>query len=344
MRDGNSDPDVQLLRAQLHRLVADVEPRPGALPRLLAQTRRRRSPRRPLVAVVVAAGLAAVAFVVAMVAMPGQPAPEPVSVRPDSYLAAPRPGVIASFDVPSGRENREVARVSGADPAVLAADRDRIYTVASTMDGRRVVEVSPQGGQRVLPGEVGDGRLLAAGGGRIAYLDGDAVVVLHGQQQRRIPMPPELRVDDLALADDGRLAVLAGQPGSERALVLLLAPEANSLAGHVEAVPDAACGPVAIAWSGRDIAALQPVDCTAEQVQVATFAADSGRKIGAGVPFRTPRLVAGTTRLSADPLGRFLVSTDGQGQWLVDGSAVHPIPPACTADGVCIQGPGTFWS
>ncbi|MCI2421453.1 hypothetical protein MOQ72_28865 [Saccharopolyspora sp. K220] len=341
MKDGNSARDVDLVRAQLHRLVEDVEPRPDALPRLLANARRRKSPRRPLL-VVAAVASAAAAFVVAMLALPGQQEPEPVSVQPNSYLAAPRSGVIASFDVLSGRENHEVARVSGADTAVLAADRDRVYTLVSTVDGRRVVEVALSGGQQVLPGDVGDGRLLAAGGGRIAYLDGTAVVVVHGQQQRRIPIPAELRVDDLALADDGRLAVLAGQQGSDH--VLLLPPDANSLAGHVEAVPDGPCGPVAITWSGRDLAALQPVDCTAEQARVATFAADTGRKIGAGAPFRTPPLVAGRTRLSADPLGRFLVSTDGQGQWLVDGSVIRPIPPACTTDGVCAPGPGTFWS
>ncbi|MEV0705501.1 hypothetical protein AB0I53_47375 [Saccharopolyspora sp. NPDC050389] len=342
MKDGNSTRDVDLLRAQLHQFVEDVEPRPDALPRLLAGVRRRRSPRRPLLAVVGAAAVAAAAFVVAMLAIPGQHDPEPVSVRPDSYLAAPEPGVIAAFDVLSGREDREVARVEGADTEVLAADHDRIYTVVSTADGRRVVEVNLQGGQRVLPGEFGDGRLLTAGGGRVAYLDGNAVVVVRGESRQSIAIPPELRVHDLALAEDGRLAVLAGEQGSRQAVVLLLAPDANSLAGHVEAVPDAACGPVAIAWSGPDVATLQPVDCDGGQARVATFAANSGRKIGAGVPFRTPPLTAGEARLSADPLGRFLVSTGKQGQWLVDGSVIRPIPPACSGAGACAPGPGTF--
>lgn len=343
MKDGNSTRDVDLLRAQLHQLVEDVEPRPDALPRLLAATRRRRSPRRPLLAVVGAAAVAAAAFVVvSLVGIPGQQEPEPVSVRPDSYLAAPAPGVIASFDVRSGRENQEVARVDGGDGGVLATDHDRVYTTVSTSDGRRIVEVLLRGGQRVLPGDIGDGRLLTAGGGRVAYFDGDAVVVVRGSQQQRIAIPPELRVDDLALADDGRLAVLAGNQGSRQALVLLLAPDATSLAGHVDAVPDVACGPVAIAWSGSDVAALEPVDCGGEQARVATFAADSGRKIGAGVPFRTPPLAAGEAQLSTDPLGRFLVSTRGKGQWLVDGSVIRPIPPACTDDGACAEGPGVF--
>ncbi|PKW15010.1 hypothetical protein [Saccharopolyspora spinosa] len=343
MNDGNSTGDVDLLRAQLHRLVEDVEPKPDALPRLLAATRRRRSPRRPLLALVGAVAVAAAAFVVASLVIPGQQEPEPVSVQPDSYLAAPAPGVIASFDVRSGRENQEVARVDGADAGVLATDHDRVYTTVSTSDGRRIVEVLLRGGQRVLPGDVGDGRLLTAGGERVAYLDGNAVVVVQGGGQRqRIAIPPELRVDDLALADDGRLAVLAGQQGSRQSLVLLLAPDATSLAGHVDAVPDATCGPVAIAWSGRDVAALQPVDCGGEQSRVATYAADSGRKIGAGVPFRTPPLAAGQARLSTDPLGRFLVSTKGKGQWLVDGSMIRPIPPACTDDGACAEGPGVF--
>ncbi|QIZ36492.1 hypothetical protein [Saccharopolyspora sp. ASAGF58] len=342
MNDGNSTRDVDLLRAQLHRLVEDVEPKPDALPRLLAATRGRRSPRRPLLALVGAVAVAAAAFVVVSLGIPRQQEPEPVSVQPDSYLAAPAPGVIASFDLRSGRENQEVARVDGADAGVLATDRDRVYTTVSTSDGRRIVEVLLRGGQRVLPGDIGDGRLLTAGGGRVAYLDGKAVVVVHdGGQQQRIAIPPELRVDDLALADDGRLAVLAGHQGSQ-ALVLLLAPDATSLAGHVDAVPDATCGPVAIAWSGRDVAALQPVDCGGEQARVATFAADSGRKIGAGVPFRTPPLAAGQARLSTDPLGRFLVSTKGKGQWLVDGSVIRPIPPACTDDGACAEGPGVF--
>ncbi|MBB5152908.1 hypothetical protein [Saccharopolyspora phatthalungensis] len=348
MKDGNRTREVDLLRTQLHRLVEDVEPRPDALPRLLANARQRRSPWRPLLAVAGAAAVAAAAFVVAMPRLPGQQAPEPVSVRPDSYLAAPEPGVITSFDVLSGRQNQAVARVNGADTKVLATDGDRVYTLVSTAAGRRVVEVTLGGGQQVLPGNVGDGRLLAAGGGRIAYLDGNDVVVVHAMQQQtpqqRIAIPPELRVNDLALAGDGRLAVLAGRHDSRRSLVLLLAPDANSLAGHVEAVPEASCGPVAIAWSGRDVAALQPVDCGGEQARVATYAADSGRKIGAGVPFRTPPLTAVGTRLSTDSLGRFLVSSDGRGQWLVDGSAIRPIPPACTTGGVCTPGPSTFWS
>ncbi|MEU6270494.1 hypothetical protein [Saccharopolyspora shandongensis] len=342
MKDGNSTREVDLLRVQLHQLVEDVEPSPDALPRLLAGVRRRRSPRRPLIVLVGAAAVAATAFVVAMFALPGRHDPAPVSVRPDSYLASPEPGVIAAFDVLSGREDREVAHVDGAEPGVLAADNDRIYTMASTADGRRVVEVNPQGGQRVLPGEAGDGRLLAAGGGRVAYLDGNAVVVVRGENRQAIAIPPGLRVHDLALADDGRLAVLAGEQDSSRAAVLLFAPDANSLAGHVEAVPDAPCGPVAIAWSGPDVAALEPVDCGGGQARVATFAADTGRKIGAGVPFRTPRLTAGEARLSADPLGRFLVSTGKQGQWLVDGSVIRPIPPACSGAGECAPDPGTF--
>lgn len=343
MKDGNSTRDLELLRTQLHLLVEDVEPRPDALPRILAGSRRRRAPRRSLIALVGAVAVVAAAFVVGELTFPGEHVPEPVSVQPDSYLATPEPGVIASFDVLSGREKQEIARVAGADTAVLAADRDRVYTLVSTADGRRVTEVTLHGDQQVLPGNV-DGRLLTAGGGRIAYLDGEAVVVVHGRRQQRIAIPRELRVDDLALADDGRLAVLAGRLDGRQSLVLLLAPDANSLAGHIEAVPDAACGPVAIAWSGRDIAALQPVDCGGQQARVATFAADSGRKIGAGVPFRTTPLSVGEVRLSTDPLGRFLVSTDGQGQWLVDGSLIRPLPPACSTGGTCASGPGTFWS
>ncbi|GAA0532873.1 hypothetical protein GCM10011581_17620 [Saccharopolyspora subtropica] len=343
MNDGNSAREAELVRAHLHRLVEDVEPRPDALPRLLAAARRRRSPRRPLIAALGAVGAAAVAFLVAVVFVPQQPELAPVSVQPNTYLAAPQPGVIASFDVLSGQENSQVATVTGADTTVLAADRDRVYTVVSTADGRRVAEVSARG-QRVLPGKVGDSRVLAAGGGRVAYLDGTDVVVVHDQQQHRIPVPAHLRVEDLALAADGRLAVLVTpRDGGQASSVLVLPPDATSLSARVEATSGEACGPVAVAWTGRDVAALQPVDCADDRLRVATFAGDSGRKIGAGTVFRTPPLAPGSARLSTDVLGRFLVSTAGQGQWLVDGSAVRPIPPACTTDGVCAAGPGTFW-
>ncbi|KAA5826563.1 hypothetical protein F1721_31250 [Saccharopolyspora hirsuta] len=342
MKDGNSTWDVEVVRAQLHRLVDDVEPSPDALPKMLAAARRRKPSRRPLFAAIGAVAAAAVALVVAVAVLPGQQQPTPVSAQPNSYLAAPEPGVIASFDIYSGRQNGVLSDIPGADPEVLATDRNRVLAVATTSDGRQLVEVAADGAKHVLPVPVGDARLLTAGGGRIAYQDGDSVVVLRGEQQR-IALPAGMRVDDLALSDDGRLALLAAEPGRDRASVLVLAPEATSLADHVEATSDA-CGPVAIAWSGHDVAALEPPACGAGQARVATFAANSGRKLGAGVPFRTPELTAGTARLSADPLGRFLVSTDGRGQWLVDGSEVRPLPPACTTSGACASGPGTFWS
>ncbi|MER7078304.1 hypothetical protein SAMN02982929_05774 [Saccharopolyspora kobensis] len=343
MKDGNSTWDVEMVRAQLHRMVDDVEPSPDALPKLLAGTRRRKAPRRPLFAAIGAVAVAAVALVVALVVMPGQQQPAPVSAQPNSYLATLEPGVIASFDIFSGQQNGVLADVPGADPEVLTTDRNRVLAATSTSDGRRLVEIAADGAQHVLPVPPGDLRLLAAGGGRIAYPDADSVVLLRGGQQQRIALPAGTRVDDLALSDDGRLALLAAEPGRDQASVLVLARDATSLAGHVEAASED-CGPVAITWSGRDIAALEPPACGDGQARVATFAADSGRKIGAGVPFRTPELAVGAVRISADPLGRFLVSTDGRGQWLVDGSAVRPLPPACTGDGGCATGPGTFWS
>nr|WP_246331342.1 hypothetical protein [Saccharopolyspora hordei] len=327
----------------LHRAVDDVEPSPDALPRLLAAARRRRSPKRPLLAALGAVAAAAVALVVAFVVLPGQQQPTPVSAQPNSYLATPQPGVIASFDVLSGRQNGVLSDVPGADPETLATDRSRVLVVAATTEGKRLVEVSADGAQRVLPVPVGDARLLAAGGGRIAYLDGGAVVVLRDGQPQHIALPTGTRVDDLALSDDGRLALLAAEPGRHQASVLVLAPDATSWDGRVEAVSDG-CGPVAITWNGPDLAVLEPPACAAGQARVATFAADTGRKLGGGVPFPAPELTPSTVELSADPLGRFLVSTSGGGQWLVDGSEVRPVPPACTRPGVCASGPATFWS
>ncbi|MER5392992.1 hypothetical protein [Saccharopolyspora sp. NPDC002686] len=343
MNDSNGTRDVDLVRAQLHRLVDDVEPKPDALPKMLASARRRqKSPRRPWFAAIGLVAAAAVALLVAVLVLPGQQTTQ-VSAHPNSYLAAPEPGVIASFDIFSGRQNGVLSDdVTGAHPAVLATDRNRVLALTSTADGERLVEVVPGGEQRVLPVRIGDARLLTAGGGKIAYRDGDAVVVLRGEQQQRIALPAGTRVDDLALSDDGRLALVAAEPGRDQAGVLVLAPGATSLDGRVEVVPDG-CGPVAVTWTGRDIAALESPTCDAGQARVATFDAN-GRKLGAGVPFHAPELAAGAARLSADPLGRFLVSTSGHGQWLVDGSEVRPIPPACSADGVCADGPGTFWS
>ncbi|MER7011551.1 hypothetical protein ABT324_09010 [Saccharopolyspora sp. NPDC000359] len=343
MKDGNSTWDVEVVRTQLHRLVDDVEPSPDALPKVLAAARRRKPSRRPLFAAVGAVAAAAVALVVAVAVLPGQQQPTPVSVQPNSYLAAPEPGVIASFDIYSGRQNGVLSDIPGADPEVLATDRHRVLAVTTTSGGRQLVEVAADGAKQVLPVPIGDARLLTAGGGQVAYQDGDAVVVLRGEQQQRIALPPGMRVDDLALSDSGQLALLATEPGRDQASVLVLAAGANSLTDHVEAASDG-CSPVAIAWTRGDIAALEPPACGAGQARVATYATDSGRKLGAGVPFQAPELTAGTARLSADPLGRFLVSTDGRGQWLVDGSAVRPLPPSCASSGVCTSGPGTFWS
>ncbi|GAA4858508.1 hypothetical protein GCM10025787_48790 [Saccharopolyspora rosea] len=342
MNERNSTRDEDLVRTQLHRFVEDVEPSPDALPRVLAAARRRRSPRRNLVLAAGAAVTATAAFLVALLVIPDGRDAEPVSVQPNSYLASPTTGVIASFDVLSGHENREIARIAGARAGVLAADGDRAYTAVDDHGRIRIVEVWA-GGRRVV-GEVPgtDRPVLAANAGRVAYVDGNAVTVLRGQQRRSIPVPPGLRVHDLALAPDGRLAVLAGPPDSPRSSVSVVAPAGMSLDGRPEATPPDGCGPLAVTWSGHDLAALQPVDCSG-QVRVATFDSDSGRQLGAGVPFRAGPLVPDSVQLSTDRLGRFLISTGATGQWLVDGSVVRQVPPACSAGGACAGTPGTFW-
>ncbi|SFS92933.1 hypothetical protein [Saccharopolyspora flava] len=314
------DRDTELVRARLQRAVADVEPAPDALPTLLSAARRRRAPyRRPTFLIVAAAAVVAVFAGVAVSVQ--TPTPQPVSVRPGDYLAAVNGGVIASFDVTSGRERTELARIDGGEVTDLAGDADRVYAAVSTADGGRVVEVAA-GGQRQLA-ETADGRALTANGGRLAYADGDRVVVWAGGARRDLPTPG-LRVLDLALSGDGRLALLAERGGP--AELLLTGPEPTTVEG-AERVPTGSCAPLAITGAGRDIAVLEPADCTAlDRARVATYAADTGRKIAAGTPFATPQLTAGPVGLSTDVQGRALVAMPGRGQWLVDGAQILPIP------------------
>lgn len=331
--------DAELVRAQLHRLVEDVEPAPDALPKLLSAARRRRARRRRPVLVGVSAALACATFIAVLAGYFAQPRSTPIAVHPDSYVASTKPGVIAAFDVRTGRQKGEVARVVGADGSDLATDAGRVFIPVSTEKGRGVVEIT-RDGERKKIATVADGRALTAGGGRVAYVDGANYVVALGPTGRRDLPVRGMTVLDLALADDGRLALLV-ERGSNREVVIA-GPDVTTLDGSVALRGNPECGPLAIAWREDAVAALEPVNCSPGRARVATYDGDTGRKRSAGTPFETPGLRPGEPDLSADEVGRFLVSAMDRGQWLVDGADVKRIPPACDREGYCTDGPATF--
>ena len=353
-RDGVRDEDVELLRGRLHQLVEDVEPRGDALPKLLSAIRRRRLPRsRPLLAAGGAAVAATAVFLVALLVFPHAPErdAEPVSVRPNSYVAAAGDGAVASFDVVTGRRLGEVGRVPGAVVGPLAADGHRVFAMVANGPHREVVEVA--GSRRVASvGPDSSATALAAGGGRVAYLDGGAIAVTGPGAERSIPVPDERIVVDLALDGGGRLAVLTTAPepgrpgtgtaGSGQTAMHIVEPDATSMTDRPAISTTAECGPIAVAWTGQDLVAAQPVDCAATRTRIATLDGDSGARIGAGVPFETGALDAGQVQLSTDRLGRSLLATTGSRQWLVDGSEVLTVPAPCTSGGGCAGSPGTF--
>ncbi|MBE9374616.1 hypothetical protein IQ251_09165 [Saccharopolyspora sp. HNM0983] len=333
-----SDADrEELMRERLHRLADDVDPRPDALPTLLAATRRRHRRRHvPLLVAVTAAAAVAVLSAVVLV-VPGRNAAEPVSVGPDSYLAQPRPGVVAEFDLGSGAHDRRLAEVPAATGA-LAADGERVY--AGTADG--IVQLAPDGTGRALPGTDDVPERISAAGGRVAFPTAGAVAVLHGGARTSVPLPPGLRVQDLALAPDGALAVLAAAPGESAARLYVLPAGAHDW----RPLPDpSGCGPVAVSFSGADVAALQPVSCTDPRLRVTTLRAEDGRIVGGGAVLPAERpLEPGEAGLSTDALGRHLVSVPGGGQWLVDGAEVRDVPWPCTREGECAPDPGVLRS
>ena len=348
MRDGNDESDVDLVRAHLHRSVEDVEPRPDALPRLLA-THRRRPARRPVFKVAGAVLAATAAVLVALVVFPDQRPgpPAPVSVQPNSYVAQRQPGVLASFDVASGRQLHRLARISGQPSEALAADGDRVYAVASAPEGLRIVEVAPNGAKRVVHGVAPQARptALAAGGGRVAYADRNAVVVdLGAGREQRVLVPAGSAVRDLAVSPDGRLAVLTGAPAGGESELRVLPPGATTMSASPLASGPSGCGPQALAWSGSDIAALSPVRCGSPRARIQTLNPEDGSRIGAGTPFETgPSPLGEGVRLSADRVGRFLVSASDFRQWLVDDAGPRAIPPACSPAGACGGAPAVFW-
>lgn len=349
--------DEEVLRAELRQLVEDVEPSGDALARVLAAQRRRtRSGRMrwdrsrwlsrrfgAAAGLVVAA--TAVLLVVLMVVPDQSRHTQPVSVRPNSYLAQAEPGVVAAYDVPTGNQVRELATIPDAEVSALVADGDNAYVTTTARDGaRQLLRLSPDGRvhtvRRFVPSDV-----LTARSGRVAYLDGDAVVVEERDKERRIAVPAGVHVRDLALDGDGALAVLTDPVAPGQANSIRVAePGATSLTERPPLTVPGECGVLAITWSRDDLAALTRDACRTARVRVATLDRDSGQQVGAGVLFdmgvpSEDLKVA----LSSDRLGRFLLSTSDARQWVVDGVEARRIPPACTPSGMCARVPATFW-
>ncbi len=332
---------VDEVRRRLGDAVDDVEPAPDALPRLLSAVRKRRSPRRPLIAV---AGAAAVTAVVVAFIQVDQPRPEPAGVAPNSYVAQPEPGVIASFDVGSGRQLDQIARTP-VPGGTIAADEDRVYVLLQNGAEQGIVEIDAAGEQRTLEplSEHREVRAFAAGAGTVAYAGDREVVVGAGAAQRRLTVPPDLDVLDLAVGDEGRIAVLTrSQRGETRVHV---GSDGTELAALPTVPTPGDCAAIAVEWTGPQLAVLSPVECgAAERLRVSTFDPVSGDVVGGGVPFPvTPhRIDADSVQLSTDRLGRFLVSASGTPQWLIDGGTVEVLPAPCSED-TCARTPATFW-
>lgn len=149
MNDGDRAEREELVRDRLHRLAQHVEPRPDALPVLLAATRRRRRRRHAPLLAAVAAGAAAAVFFAVLVVVPGQHSAEPAGVRPDGYLAQPLPGSVAEFDLGSGAHDRELADVPGATGGI-AADGERAYAVSRVGGTGRIVQLGAEDRKSVV--------------------------------------------------------------------------------------------------------------------------------------------------------------------------------------------------
>lgn len=336
MNDGDRAERERQVRDRLHRVAQDVDPRPDALPVLLATTRRRR--RRRHVPLLIAASAAAAVFLAVLV-VPGRHSAEPASVGPDGYVAQPRPGTVAEFDLGSGGHDRQLADVPGATGA-MAADGEHTYAVSRVAGTGRIVQLGPDGTERVLRGSGDVRERVSAAGGRVAFSTGDALAVLHEGTRATIPLPPGLRVRDLAVSQDGALVVLADVDGDSNAALYVRPAEG----GAWQPLPTTlGCGPVAVSFSGPDVAALHPVSCADSRLRVSTLRAEDGRIVGGGavLPARQP-LEAGAPRLSTDSLGRHLISIPDHGQWLVDGADVRGVPWPCTREGECASAPGVL--
>ncbi|WP_243789376.1 hypothetical protein [Saccharopolyspora gloriosae] len=343
MRDPDDTQGVDELRSRLHALVDDVEPRGDTLPRLLAarQRRSRRPSRRPLIAAGGVAVAASAVFLVALTVVPGTTPHQaaPVSIAPNSYVAAPDPGTLASFDVLTGQRHEVLADVGGPVRGGLAADGDRVYATVPAAGGSDIVMLGPDRSVRPVAHRTGTDTALAAGGGRIAYADGDGVTVEGTGQQQRIPLPAGRQALDLAVDHDGTLAVLTSQ--SE---IHIVAPGNTELGEPMPKSPAGTCPPQALAWADSEVAVLTSAECgnpPAERMRVTTLDRDSGAAIGGGAPFDTGgALTAEQVQLSVDRVGRYLVSVADGRQWLVDGADTRPVAPACGGND-CV--PATFW-
>lgn len=345
---GGSKSTEEWVRARLRKAVEEVEPSPDALPRMLARARRRDRTRVPALTTL---GLVTAVCTVCAVMLVGWPqfgGTQSVSVHENSYVASAEPGVLASFDIVSGDHNQDLVRFPDTQVHAAVGSGDRVYASLSGPDGRRIVVVGEDGGWRTVveTSAAVDASVLAAGNGQVAYLERqgerESIVLARDSARRDIPVPEGERVHDLAVGDDGRIAVLLGTPNGGDEEVRVLEPEAATLdVPPVSGLRTAECGPVAVTWSGSRVAALGPVDCAAEEFRVTIVNGTSGSIVGAGVPFPAGSLPAESPRLSTDRLGRFLVST-GQQQWLVDGSDVRPVPEACVSE-QCARLPATLW-
>lgn len=330
----------ETLRVQLQAIVDDVEPAQDALPRLLVAARRRGHGHQVVRGTGIVA-VAAVAAVVLVLVMP-KAAPTdttPVGVATSSYVTQTRPGVLAYVDIGNGQTSRRIAQLSGPVTA-LAAYHKKVYAAVPG----RIVGVSAEHEPRVVTPRTGRVTALTASDYGVAYLSGDIAVVQRGDSARRIPVPPQLQAVDVALASDGRLAVLTTSTAPETGGVGVHIVGANStfLPPATVIEPVNGCVSLAITWSGSHLAALRPVNCQAwAGVRVATFDPESGRLIGGGVPFRADRSVFDDIQLSAGRLGRFLVST-GAKQWLIDGSAVRRLPQPCEPSSACADVPAVL--
>ncbi|MBA8825497.1 hypothetical protein FHX42_002848 [Saccharopolyspora lacisalsi] len=344
--ENRAETDAEMVREELHRYVEDVRPASDTLPRLLAATRRRRfsrRARRPLGAAVAVAVVATGAFLVALVVVPAdRSVPAPVGVAPNSYLAQPRPGVIAAYDLASGERIREVSRVPGRSPSPLAVHGKRVYAVAAERDRSAVVEIMPDGERRTIERAPAGQRItgLAAGAGGVGYLVDHEVVVVGERHSRGITVPRGVEVVDLAVGPRGGVAVLTRSRDS--ALRATSVRFAAAGATTLTPVLRSECGPLAITWTETGVAALNSVDCRPGTMRIATFDPRSGERVAAGTPFEVGPSDGGVGRigLSADLLGRYLVSAGGR-RWLVDGSHISGVPSKCAGD--CVAAPAVLW-
>ncbi|MHA6798889.1 hypothetical protein [Bounagaea algeriensis] len=343
--NGARESTEEWLRAQLRCAVEDVEPEPSAFDRVLARARKHRHRRVPVLSA--AAAVAAVCGLLGYVlaGLPAEDEPQPVSVRPNSYVAAAESGVLAVYDLADGGRGPDLARFDGSRPEALAGTAENVYALVSGAQ-REIIAVSPDGRRRPVARvpDTADPSILAARSGRVAYVDrrsaGEAVVVVHGGQRQELEVPAGSSVRDVALTGGGRVAVLLGAGKSTELRVV--DPSAGAV--HGPAVPgldSGECGPLAVTGSERGVAVLRPAACGSGEVRVTEVDGASGAVTGAGVPFTAGGPRAGRPQLSADRMGRVLVSA-GQRQWLVDGAVVREVPVECGAAD-CTGRPVTLW-